>query len=168
MIELHLPWLELAIALPASAPCCCSVCTTPNWRSSGTLLFSGLALACSVGAWLDFGSLHTFEAHDRWSLCSQCFGSEFFVIDEFSAPLLPMAALISFVTTLATLRTKVRRYPFAGSLVSRNDSVGDAELPQSVGDCRSPGRGRPAAAVGTAECAASRCGSLRFTCRCSS
>lgn len=118
MIELHLPWLELAIALPTLGALLLIGLRDPELAQRRTLLFSGLALACSVGAWIDFGSLHTFEAHDCWSLCSQCFGSEFFVIDELSAPLLPMAALISFVTTLATLRTKVRRYPFAGSLVS--------------------------------------------------
>jgi NADH-quinone oxidoreductase subunit M len=118
MIELHLPWLELAIALPALGALLLIGLRDPELAQRRTLIFSGLALACSVGAWLDFGSLHTFEAHDRWSLCSQCFESEFFVIDELSAPLLPMAALISFVTALATLRTKVRRYPFAGSLVS--------------------------------------------------
>jgi NADH-quinone oxidoreductase subunit M len=118
MIELHLPWLELAIALPALGALLLIGLRDPEAAQRRTLLFSGLSLACAVGAWLDFGSLHTFEAHDCWSLCPQFFGSEFFVIDELSAPLLPMAALISFVTALATLRTKVRRYPFAGSLVS--------------------------------------------------
>ena len=71
MIELHLPWLELAIALPALGALLLLGLRDPEAAQRRTLLFSGLALACSVGAWLDFGSLHTFEAHDCWSLCSQ-------------------------------------------------------------------------------------------------
>ena len=118
MTELHLPWLELAVILPAIGAILLLGARDPERAQQWRLLFSGLALICAVGAWLDFGSLHTFEAHDCWSLCSQFIGSEWLVIDELSAPLLPMAALISFVTALATLRTKIRRYPFAGSLIS--------------------------------------------------
>ena len=118
MTELHLPWLELAVLLPALGALLLIRVRDPERAQQWRLLFSGLALVCAVGAWLDFGSLHTFEAHDCWSLCSQFIGAELLVIDELSAPLLPMAALISFVTALATLRTKIRRYPFAGSLIS--------------------------------------------------
>src|SRR5690606_2723732 len=98
MIELHLPWLELAIAAPALGALLLLRLRDPERVQRLTLLFSGAALLLSIGAWLDFSSLRTFEAHDRWSLCSQLFGTELFVIDELSAPLLPMAALISFVT----------------------------------------------------------------------
>lgn len=121
MTELHLPWLELAVVLPAIGALLLLVrARDPERAQWWRLLFSGLALVCSAGAWLDFGSLHAFEAHDRWSLCSWLVGSELLVVDELSAPLLPMAALISFVTALATLRTKIRRYPFAGSLISES------------------------------------------------
>src|SRR5690606_13811681 len=71
MIELHLPWLELAIALPALGALLLSGLRDPEAAQRRTLLFSGLSLVCAVGAWLDFGSLHTFEAHDCWSLCPQ-------------------------------------------------------------------------------------------------
>ncbi len=118
MIELHLPWLELAIVLPSIGAVSVARLHDPERAQSRTLIFSGLALACAVGAWLDFGSLHTSEAHDRWSFFSHAFGKEAFVIDELSAPLLPMAALIAFVTSLATLRTKIRRFSFAASLIA--------------------------------------------------
>jgi NADH-quinone oxidoreductase subunit M len=121
MSELHLPWLELAIVTPAIGALLLLLrVRDPERMQRQALLFSGAALIFSVGAWLDFGSLRTFEAHDRWSLWQQLFGEELFVIDELSAPLLPMAALISFVTALATLRTKIRRYPFVGSLASQS------------------------------------------------
>ena len=44
-------------------------------------------------------------------------GRDIFVVDEFSAPLLPLAALLFLLTELATLRTKVRRFSFASVLV---------------------------------------------------
>ncbi|MBA3482144.1 MAG: oxidoreductase [Pirellulales bacterium] len=118
MIELHLPWLELAIVLPLVGAALVARVRDPERAQRRTLIFSGLALVCAVGAWLDFGSLHTFEAHDRWSFFTRFFGAEPFVIDELSAPLLPMAALISFVTTLATLRTKIRRFSFPLNLIA--------------------------------------------------
>ncbi len=30
------------------------------------LVVCSLTFVCTVGAWLDFGSMHTFEAHDHW------------------------------------------------------------------------------------------------------
>ena len=118
MIELHLPWLELAILAPLVGAAWVARLSDPEQARRASLAFSGVALVCAVGAWLDFGTLHTFEAHDHWSFCSSLFGVDPFVIDELSAPLLPMAALISFVTLLATLRTKVRRFSFGLNLVS--------------------------------------------------
>ncbi len=77
----------------------------------------GLTLLITIGAWKDFASLHTFEAHDHWSILPSAM-TDAIVIDELSAPLLPLAALLFFLTTLATLRTKVRRFPFAWNLLS--------------------------------------------------
>src|SRR4029079_6536206 len=78
----------------------------------------GLALACAVAAWQDFSSLHSAEAHDRWDLLSRVFRPDLLVVAALSAPKLPLAALICFLTNLATLRTKVREFSFARSLGS--------------------------------------------------
>jgi NADH-quinone oxidoreductase subunit M len=133
MIELHLPWLELAIAAPLAGAALVARRCDPAWAQRRSLVFSGLTLICAIGAWLDFGSLQTFEAHDRWSLSSHFLGVELFVIDELSAPLLPMAALICFVTTLATLRTKLRRFSFAWSLVSEAILLATLSCPHAWG-----------------------------------
>ena len=42
------------------------------------------------------------------------------VLDQLSAPLLSMVALLYFLTTTATLRTKIRRFSFAWTLVSES------------------------------------------------
>ncbi len=78
----------------------------------------GLTLFCTTGEWLDFATLRTFEAHDHWDLIQWMFNRDIFVIDELSAPLLPVAALLYLMTMLSTLRTKVGRFSFGLTLVS--------------------------------------------------
>ncbi len=83
-----------------------------------SVVISGLALFCAVGEWLDFGFLGASEAEDHWHLMTRLFGREIFVIDELSSPLIPLVALLYFLTMVATLRTKIRRFSFAWTLVS--------------------------------------------------
>ncbi len=118
MLELHLPWLELTVITPligAMIVCCL---TDPEVAQKRALVVTGLTLFFALGAWEDFVTLHAFEAHDHWDIVSRWLGSDAVVIDELSAPLLPLAALLFFLITLATLRTKVRRFPFTWTLVS--------------------------------------------------
>ena len=118
MPELHLPWLELSIITPliGALLVCCE--RDPEQARKRTLLVTGLALFFAIGTWQDFASLHTFEAHDHWDIVTPLLGSDVLVVDELSAPLLPLTALPFFLIPLATLRTKVRRFPFALNLVS--------------------------------------------------
>ncbi len=118
MIELHLPWLEIAILAPLIGALLTLAACDPENARRRALAASGLALLCAFGAWQDFNTLHVFEAHDHWDLLSPLIGSEMVVIDELSAPRLPLAALLYFLVVLATLRTKVRRFPFGWTLVS--------------------------------------------------
>jgi NADH-quinone oxidoreductase subunit M len=82
------------------------------------LAISAAALICAVGAWLDFGTLHTFEAHDLGEFAADIVGNDILVIDELSAPLLPLGALLFLLVILSTLLTKVRRFSFAWTLAS--------------------------------------------------
>ncbi|MBT6498235.1 MAG: oxidoreductase, partial [Planctomycetaceae bacterium] len=120
MRELHFPWLELTILLPlfGAAWVCCV--RDPERMRRRALVISGLTLLLAIGTWQDFDTLHTFEAHDHWDVVVSLLGDDVVVIDELSAPLLPLAALLFFLTTFTTLRTKVRRFPFAGTLVSES------------------------------------------------
>jgi NADH-quinone oxidoreductase subunit M len=117
-VTLHLPWLELSIAIPLVGAAWVSRVRDPEWARRKALVFFVLTLLCAIGAWLDFGTLHTFEAHDRWDVLSSHLSDEAIVVDELSAPLLPLTALIFLLTAAVTLRTKVRRFSFAGTLVS--------------------------------------------------
>lgn len=120
MSELHLPWLEIAILLPLLGTALVGRERNPDRARRLCLVCSGATLLFTLGAWWDFAALHTFEAHDRWDLVEWLIHVDLFVIDELAAPLLPLIALLHFLTALATLRTKARRFSFGGMLVSES------------------------------------------------
>jgi NADH-quinone oxidoreductase subunit M len=119
MPELHLPWIELAIVIPLIGALVTGLTRNPNAARARCLVVCVLTLACAIGEWLDFQSLHTFEAHDHWDVIELVFHRDVFVIDELSAPLLPLAALLYLMTVMSTLRTKVNRFSFGWALVSQ-------------------------------------------------
>lgn len=131
MTELHLPWLELAIATPMTGALLVSRLRDPEIAWKRALIATGATLVLSVCAWQDFYTLKTVEAHDRWNAVAVLFGDNAIAIDEVSAPLIALAALLYFVVTLATLKTKVRRFPFALTLLSLS-------LVLALFSCRAP------------------------------
>ncbi len=118
MMQLHLPWLELSILIPVAGAIWVSRIRNAETAQRVSVAIMGLVLIGTVGAWLDFCSLHTREARDWGDILTRAFGPDFPIIDEFSAPLLPLTALLYLLTAVATLRTKVRRFSFAGTLAS--------------------------------------------------
>ncbi len=118
MSELHLPWLEMSVLAPLLGALWVSRQRDAEQARKHGIVVAALTLACAVGAWQDFHWLHVSKAHDHWDLASKVFGEDFFVIDQLSAPLLPLAALLYLMTTLATLRTKVRRFSSVWMLIS--------------------------------------------------
>jgi NADH-quinone oxidoreductase subunit M len=118
MADLHLPWLWLCVLLPSAGASWVKFAREPDAARRRSLMVSGLALACAVAAWLDFRLSGSPEARDRWLPPGRLLRGDLLVIDDLSAPLLPLAALIYFLTNLATLRTKFREFSFARSLVS--------------------------------------------------
>ena len=118
MIQLHLPWLELSILFPLLGAIRTARIKDPEAAQRESVLYSGLALGSALIAWYDFTSLHTFQAHDPWDVMTSLFHRDFFVVDELSAPLLPLSALLYLLAFVATLRTKVRRFSFPWTLMS--------------------------------------------------
>ncbi|MGE3776003.1 MAG: proton-conducting transporter membrane subunit [Pirellulaceae bacterium] len=117
MTELHLPWLELAVVLPLAGALFVSRLRDAQRAQWYSVVFAGLTLLATVGEWLDFATLGVFQAHDEWDLLAGLVGP-LLVVDELSAPLLPLAALLYLLTSVATMKTKVRRVSFAWTLVS--------------------------------------------------
>ncbi len=120
MPELHFPWLELAILTPLVGAVIAYLIRDVTKARVASVIACTLTLVFAVGEFIDFTSLHSFEAHDHWDLITFFFNQDIFVVDELSAPLLPLATIVYLVTVLSTLRTKVQRFSFPLTLVSES------------------------------------------------
>lgn len=120
MLQLHLPWLELAVAAPLVGAVWVWRLRDAEAARRHCIAITAITLLLAFGAWRDFETLRATQAHDRWDALTTLFGREIFTIDERSAPIIPLAALQYLVTTVATMRTKVRRFSFGSALFSES------------------------------------------------
>ncbi len=119
MTFLHIPWLECSFVLSLVGALYVSRLRDPNRASAAGLVFTGIVLACTMLAWLGF-YFDPDASLSQWSLQTELLGREIFFIDRLSAPLVPMVALLHFLTALATARTKMRRFSFSWSLLAES------------------------------------------------
>jgi NADH-quinone oxidoreductase subunit M len=99
-----IPWLALAVLVPLAGALWLRRLRDPDTIRRHSLLFAAITLLATLGAALAPRPAPGAAGH--W-----------LELDDFSAPLLPLAALIYFLTQLATLRTKMQRFSFAATLV---------------------------------------------------
>jgi NADH-quinone oxidoreductase subunit M len=118
MNPLSLPWLEMSIAVTLLGSLYVSRVREPIRAFRAGLVFTGAALSFTVLAWLGFYVRVAPEPGLALSPQSYFFGREFFALDELNAPLVPVAALVHFLTMLATARAKMRRFSFTWSLAA--------------------------------------------------
>lgn len=118
MPELHFPWLEASIITPLIGAIIAFIIGDGTKARVCAIVFCSLALVFAIGEFIDFSLLQSFEAHDHWDLVTFFFNQDIFVIDELSAPLLPLATIVYLVTVLSTLRTKIQRFSFPLTLIS--------------------------------------------------
>lgn len=121
MTELHLPWLVPAIVTPlAGAVVVGRVPREPEAARKRCILFAAITLALTVGAWIDYSWSEAPTAGAGVVAPASWLWPDVLAIDELNAPLLPMVALVYLLTTVATLRTKIRRFSFAWTLCSES------------------------------------------------
>ncbi|TWU34548.1 NAD(P)H-quinone oxidoreductase chain 4 1 [Novipirellula aureliae] len=120
MPEMHFPWLELSILIPLMGSVLVRLPKNREFARKLCVAICVLTLACTIGEFWDFASLDRFEAHDHGGLLSYLFRQGLFVVDELSAPLFPLTALIFLMTFLSTLKTKLDRFSLSGTLVSES------------------------------------------------
>lgn len=118
MDELRLPWLALAVSSCILGAAWAGLARSPDVARRRSLVASGLSLACALAAWLDCLILGVPEARDPWGLPAGVLGGAGLTLDALGAPKLALAALIYFLTNLATLRAKAREFSFSRSLAS--------------------------------------------------
>jgi NADH-quinone oxidoreductase subunit M len=115
---LALPWVEIALACCAAGAVIVSFFQDSARISRGGLAFSGFALAAAVLGGVSAHAGFTPEETAPFSLQERFLGTQWLVMDSINAPLLPMAALLHFLTALSTTRTKLPRFSFSLSLAS--------------------------------------------------
>ncbi|TWU08170.1 proton-conducting transporter transmembrane domain-containing protein [Stieleria varia] len=116
MPELMLPWLELSILIPLIGSLLVRFPRDRDLARKWCIVICSLALTCTVGEWIDFARMATFEAHDHWDALASIFHANLLVIDELNAPLLPLISLLFLLTVISTLRTKLNRFSLSGTL----------------------------------------------------
>lgn len=115
---LHLPWLELSIACPIIAAIVCWRVKNESLARNIALIVCLLTFLLTFGEWFDFMTLETFSAQDSNSVVFFLFGTEYFVIDELTAPLLFRVALLFGLTIAATMRSKASRFSVVRTLLA--------------------------------------------------
>jgi NADH-quinone oxidoreductase subunit M len=119
MNVLYFPWLEAAIGVALAGALCVSRLRDPDRAARWGLAFTGTAFVCTFLAWLAFYQRVPAEALRLNSVQPYLFfGYQLLTLDTLSAPLVPMVALLHFLTALATARTKMRRFSNSWSLAS--------------------------------------------------
>jgi NADH-quinone oxidoreductase subunit M len=118
MIDLPLPWLEIAILLAVLGALVVSRVRDPQRAAQLGITFTGTVLLCTVLAWFAFALDLDSAAEAGWSGQTYLWGRELLRLENLSAPLVVVVALLHFLTALATPRTKMRRFSFAWSLLS--------------------------------------------------
>jgi NADH-quinone oxidoreductase subunit M len=88
------------------------------WRWG--LAFTGGALVLSLLASAGFFGSRILGVQQEWSLQAGLFGRHWLALDELSALLIPLVALLHFLAALATGRTKMRRFSTSLSLLSES------------------------------------------------
>jgi NADH-quinone oxidoreductase subunit M len=116
MSHLHLPWLELSILCPIIASAICARAQSQVVVHRVAMIACAATFALTIGEWLDFNTLESFSAQDNSSLILMIFGTEYFTIDELTAPLPSKVALLFGLTIGATMRSKARRFSIVRAL----------------------------------------------------
>ena len=109
-----IPWLELAVAVSLTGSLAVSRFRDPVRAFRWGVAFTAATLACALLACLGYYS----GAGGGESVQPALFGRTLFGVDELSAPLVALVALLHFLTALATGRAKMRSFSLSWSLAS--------------------------------------------------
>ena len=111
-------WTGLSIAFPLVGAIAVARTPDPDRARKWSVVITAITLLCACGTWWNFQLHAASESQAGARVVSRCLGCDVLVIDQFSAPLLPLAAVLHFLTTVTTLRTKSRRFSFGLALVA--------------------------------------------------
>lgn len=123
MTFVSVPWLELAVVVPLIGASCVARVRDPQGAARWCLGFAGAALACALAAWGGFVTGLTADGTGSAGVLPWVLDRRVFTLDALSGPLVPLVALLHFLTALATARTKMPRHSFSWLLVGQSVQV---------------------------------------------
>jgi NADH-quinone oxidoreductase subunit M len=118
MSVMAVPWLTLAVVFPLIGAAYAGWTRDREQAHSASVGFAALTLLCTLGAWRELAQSQADSISDPWDLFSRWLGEPLLVVDWLAAPLLSASALLHLVTAVLTLRTKLPRYSFTGTMIS--------------------------------------------------
>lgn len=111
------PWLDLLILTPLAGAVATLLIKQRETAHRVQIGTSVTTMVLATLAWLTSGSATSLADHGPASLLDKWVSPNALILDELSAPLVPLSALIYLVIALATVRTKYRAVSFPVSLV---------------------------------------------------
>lgn len=118
MSALDVPCIELAILVLLAGAAIVRRQTDSYASRKWSVVASGCALVLCLVAWQANVRHADVDPNPSLGLLGMAAGRTPFGIDVVSAPLLPVAALLHFLTFVSTQRTKIRRFSFPAALAS--------------------------------------------------
>jgi NADH-quinone oxidoreductase subunit M len=119
----EIPWIELAILIAAVGAVCVGALRQSDDARRWGLAFSGAAFLLALAGAAQF-TFATGPGDEAGNWFTNLVGRQWLGFDRLNAPLLPLVALLYFLTILATQRTKVRRFSFAWTLATSAIALG--------------------------------------------
>lgn len=107
-----IPWLELSILVPLIGAAVSWWYRGSDANSRCGLGFTAATLVCTLLAWSGFEANANPGGAAAWDILPGLLGKRFLEIDQLSAPLLPLVALLHFLIVLATSGTKLTQISY--------------------------------------------------------
>jgi NADH-quinone oxidoreductase subunit M len=111
-----LPWLELSVCVPLLGSVCVARVRNQVAALRWCIVFTAITMACTLFVFAGQVTGDSPTGASPWDMQARLFGARFLAVDDLSAPLLPLVALLHFLTVLTTARTKLAKYSFAWML----------------------------------------------------
>ncbi|MEQ1902872.1 MAG: proton-conducting transporter membrane subunit [Pirellulaceae bacterium] len=118
MSSLLLPWMTLSILIAVGGAISLRLVQSPDKARNVAVLVTGGIFIVAMAATIDFYQLSQANVAEKWGIKIPGLVVLPLSLDRLTALILPFVALLVFLTVLATPRTKLRRVPFSGLLVS--------------------------------------------------